>query len=632
MSIPLTADTRVEIAGNGGETLDFAREDLARYLARMLGPARGGAAGPRVALALAPDPDLGDEGYEIGAASGGVGIRGGGPAGVVFGVYEFLRRFGGCQFSGLGPDGEHVPRRAELAVPEGRLRWRPALWYRGLQFTRSETDARRIEERIDWMAKNGMNYVMIHPRPDAGGAAATALDPATGQRMDVESQDDYDEAFTRRVFLPAIRRRGLKLDMNHHNLCFWLPPGRYFAEHPEWYALTDGARRAARSQLCLCTSNPEAVAALIENVKAYLRRTPEARIVGIIPEDGVGMCQCEACRRLDADPGDAFRKFRGHRSRDGMNPSKSRRYARLLNAVARALREEFPGVLVGAAAYVDLQWPPEGEVLEPTIVPWVAIYWRCAAHPLAPDACAMNRLFDEVLESWKRAHRGPLIVYEYYMGMGAQKSMPYPMAEVIIRDWPRLKALGIGGATIQSRGPSHNTYALNYLAFARCAWETAADAGQVRDEFLLGMFGAAAPALKPIYERFAERWAAAAAGAASPYLKPVPPAVGCVLPNSRNVAFLLDDATERLLDDCLARAAALPLDDRERRQVAAFRAAAGYWRFGKRLVQRDAARAPGAPLAPPETLRTLRAELDRLETEVPYGWGGGFEGWRKLLA
>ena len=48
---------------------------------------------------------------------------------------------------------------------------------------------------------------------------------------------------------PEVLKRGLKLDFNHHNLFYWLPPNRYFKDYPDWYPLVDGQRTPNRGSL-----------------------------------------------------------------------------------------------------------------------------------------------------------------------------------------------------------------------------------------------------------------------------------------------------------------------------------------------------------------------------------------------
>ena len=84
----------------------FAAQELRRYLEQILGvslPEKSAPSQPRIVVEQSDDQDLGDEGFEISGEANTLRIRGGGPAGAVYGVYEFPRRSAGCQFSGLGP-------------------------------------------------------------------------------------------------------------------------------------------------------------------------------------------------------------------------------------------------------------------------------------------------------------------------------------------------------------------------------------------------------------------------------------------------------------------------------------------------------------------------------------------------
>ncbi len=615
--------------------VQFAAAELARYLGLAFGrkipvAAEPAADAPVIQVACEPDETLTDEGYILAAeAAGKFSIRGGGPAGAVYGVYEFLRRYAGCRFSGYAPDGELVPRIERLAISMGAVRMRPELWYRGLQFSTLPEDLEWILKRVDWMAKNGMNYVLIHLRPELPLDDAATFDPETG-RVVPRGESRFTNAWFRRRLLPEIAKRGLKVDMNHHNLFYWLPPEKYFADHPEWFAQgADGRRSRVPAQLCLCTSNRSAVAELIKNVLQYLRENPETRIVGVIPEDGIGMCQCAQCRELDASPDDAAKPFRTHRLPEAENCSKSRRYALLLNEVAQAVGREFPRVKVGGAAYVDLQWPPRDVQLEPNIVIWMAIYWRCGAHALAPDACPMNRFFLDILEQWRRSQPCELILYEYYMGMNAQKGLPYPMADVIVREWPRLKRLGIGGATVQSRERDHHVYALNYLAFARMGWQARVDYPAMRDEFLEGMFGSLAEAVRPVFENFERQVKLLEEkGSASPFMQPVAPAVGCLLPNARNIAFLLEGLDVPAALARIENAMRGTADARERRQAADFLNALRYWNMAAELyraaqaVTEAEARGDAAAVRDlsGRTLARWEPELSRVEGLPVRGW------------
>lgn len=573
---------------NAPEPVRFAVDELRRYLGRILGTPISSEASeraPRVVVDLVDDDDLGDEGYELVCESREFRIEGGGPAGAVYGTYEFLRRHCGCQFSGLGPEGEHVPRLRSVEIPEGRLRRKPKLWYRGMQAYLKSTSDLDVQ-RFDWMAKNGMNYVMITPVPDSPSFKGEAtFDPKSGKVIESVLDDRYTNRWFRDNWLPEIRKRGLKVDMNHHNLFYWLPPDRYFDDHPEWYPLVNGERGRKAHQLCLCGSNDEAVETLIANVKAYLAENPEVKIVGVIPEDGRGWCMCEDCRREDETMDAAFGTGVGGalKTRDSEveNPSLIRRNVRLVNRVARAVRDAFPDVLIGSAHYSDLVFAPRGIKLEPNVVPWIAMYWRCGAHALTDPTCPINDAFLYELKKWRAAHDGRLILYEYYMGMYAQMTAPYPIADVLCEEWPELRKLGIDGATVQSVASNHDAYALNYLAFARLGWEDFVDYDRLLDDFLLGMYGSQAAEIRPIHEQFKD--GRDHCETTFPTLKGTigtsENKTGCVFPNVQvNLPVIIGKKGFDPIDEHVEKAMAATDDERERLQIRRLKDAVEYWR------------------------------------------------------
>jgi poly(3-hydroxybutyrate) depolymerase len=582
--------------GPASEPMEFAATELRRYLGRILGAPLSDAPrneqSPAIRLSVRSDAPPNAEGYEFRADGNVYRIVGDSPLGLVFGTYEFLRRTGGCRYSDLGPDGEYVPQKNRLEADPGPLKIEPKLVYRGLQFSFYE-DPELCRQRIDWMAKNGMNYVMYMPEPDDADPETTVtVDPQSGQvrlPKHCEVYWRFTKGWFDKVLRPEVRKRGLKLDMNHHNLLYWLPTRRYLAKHPEWYSEIDGKRGVDFKQLCICTSNPEAVATLIQNVRTYLRENPEVKVVGVIPQDHIGMCQCKRCVAGDPDPKDAFRETDWASG----NRSKSLRYAKLLNAVAEAIRREFPDVTVGGEAYHDLMQPPGDIAIDPQTTIWLAVHARDGCRPLATDGTSKtNQKIFETLEQWKKVYRGRLILYEYYMGLNAHRSLPYPLWEVICEDWNNLKRLGVEGATVQCWSTNHSLYALNLLAFARCGWSDQVNPAEVLDDYLQGAFGSAGESVRPIFAGLAE---AVRRRAKEP---------GDMRPNVSINNYFLNQIGRDAISRSLKTAQAKADDERERRQLKKLAAAVNYWemsadvfdRFGKakRLAKSDPRKALGA--------------------------------------
>ena len=636
----------IRLQEEASEPMRFAASELRRYLECVLGaPLHPPEANhtPCIILEKAPDSALGDEGHELAAEGDALTIRGGGDAGVVYGVYEFLRRCAGCLFSGLGPDGEFVPRRETIEFTGPRLRMKPQLWYRGLPLYFIE-DVDLTIQWVDWMAKNGLNYVVYAPMPESAMEYDT-YDPETGG---VFLGRRYTKDWFDRNIRPELRKRALKLDMNHHNLFYWLPPSDYFEEHPDWFAMVDGKRSDQPHQLCICTSNEQAVETLIENVKVYLRENPEVKIVGVLQEDGAGLCHCPKCVAGDADPAEHLARNRPWRGRsDGANYAKIDRYARLLNQVARAIRAEFPDTLVGGAAYTEMSWPSHRVGLEPNTVMWMATYWRDGAHVLEDNSPSpVNRFFVDLLKKWRTASPGRIITYSYYMGMSAQKSLPYPMDRIVCRDWRHLKAMGIEGAVVQCWPSNHDVYGLNMLAFARCGWLDDVDPDALLDEYLVGMFGSAAAAVKPMFDAFHEAWRRAEEDRPEDLgmFEETYARGALIRPNGSCMPFLLEVLGEDRLDEILGSARQAADDGCDRRQVEKLAAACAYWKLGARVfrayrlaqIAREAGDEKKAREMFLEAAREVGPALACVQ-DLPAGWVAAaitrhsWNGWRKVF-
>ncbi len=81
-----------------------------------------------------------------------------------------------------------------------------------------------------------------------------------------------------------------------HSFNLLLPPGQYFASHPEYYALINGKR--VQDQPCL--SNPEVLKIVINNLGEKIKQTPTAKYWSVSQNDNQQFCQCDNCKRTDS--------------------------------------------------------------------------------------------------------------------------------------------------------------------------------------------------------------------------------------------------------------------------------------------------------------------------------------------
>ena len=114
---------------------------------------------------------------------------------------------------------------------------------------------------------------------------------------------------------------------------------------------------------------------------------------------------------------------------------------------------------------------------------------RCYRHSLGDEQCEINSAVKCELESQLRS-RGKLHVHEYYMGPYSQNSLLFPILHTIASDLEYFGGLeGLEGVISQCELGNWGTYGLNYYVFARMAWNTHDDLGNIVDDYCRKYYG-----------------------------------------------------------------------------------------------------------------------------------------------
>ena len=203
--------------------------------------------------------------------------------GLLYAVYSLLEELG-CRWVFPGDAEEVVPRLETLQARAGKRRSIPRLVRRGLAlYQLNERTQDLAVGIIDWMAKNRLNHLM------------------TSWERNFET-DGHDMRWkdVAPELLAEVQKRGITLEVSEHMTHLFFPP-EMFDQHPDWFALVDGAR--TRGQICF--SNDEAVAYFGEQLSEFSAVHPEIDVIGTWPLDGLGYCECKGCRQ----PYTAFEAF-----------------------------------------------------------------------------------------------------------------------------------------------------------------------------------------------------------------------------------------------------------------------------------------------------------------------------------
>lgn len=489
MDLTLTPDWTIVLEGEHPAAA-FAAEELRRTLRRIGAPAlpvRPRANGPRIALRHGPRGD----GFLRAPDAGGLLLRGDGPRGLLYAVYDLLESLG-CRWVAPGPDGERLPRLARVALPAVGAADRPALPGRGLIIGHDHFLA-EAELWVEWAARARLSAVFIHTIGRGPALGACRLRSWRARR---------------KAILPLIAARGLDVELGGHHLSDLLPR-RLFRERPELFR-HNGRRRTPDANFC--PSHPDTQAILRERGAAFFRAYPEAQVYHLWPDDllGGGWCACPRCA--------------------GLAPADQALLA--TNTLAEALAELRPDARVSYLAYHDTEQAPRRLTPHPQVellfAPRPRSYAQGIGEPRSPINQAYAQRLAENLELFERpptadhqplppsdsrpssAVGGRASVFEYYLdGILFKSSIP-PLAETIAADMAHYRAAGVGRVGALLTGDRPWVYApINAYLFARLAWAPEQDRAALLADYAAARAPRAPHALAGSYAAAERAWRAA---------------------------------------------------------------------------------------------------------------------------
>lgn len=296
-------------------------------------------------------------------------LAGNTPRAALYAMYAFLRRELGARWLWPQPDGEFLPKHDRFSIP-AKLDWRYEPSYRFRCF-HTCGDARDDEhEFLVWMARNGMN---LHWRG--------------------VNKDNVELGF-------------INQDMGHNLTFSKAEKKKYFPEHPEYFALRDGERTMAN----ICLSNPDVVRLVAERLakREHKKRFPAEWLMISLP-DNVAYCQCPECAKDDTST--AFFRFAGK--------------------VARALKEECPGLKVETLAYQGYRKMPNCPLTDFDRILFCS-HWRCNVHPYADRTCGANKSELAAMAPWTASPGLPVLGdYGYIFDVFSKNKGALPIYSLI---------------------------------------------------------------------------------------------------------------------------------------------------------------------------------------------------------
>ncbi|MBP6703020.1 MAG: DUF4838 domain-containing protein [Vicinamibacteria bacterium] len=370
-----------------------------------------------------------EDGYAIESHGRMITILGGSPRGTLYGVYDFIERVLGVRWFMPTDLGEEIRAQRSIAVPELSLVRNPAFpSVSGFTWAGSpgaEDWELRMRVRVGKPVNFGHNWFNIHP-----------LNKET------------------------------------------------FAADPEMFALVAG-RRGRSTQLC--SSYPKVVRVTVEAARRYFAANPEAPLFSISPNDGLGWCECDRCKKIDALYGVT-------------EGSLADRFVHYANEVSAELEKTHPGKQVGIYAYAEHTSPPKkarpgpNYVTALTHMPWAF----CHVHAVDDPSCPSNQQYFGFLKGWQALTRH-VGIYEYYGHFSV--FTPWPIVHSMRRDIPLYKEMGIERFISETQQNWANQ-GLNFYVAAKLVADPTTDVDALLAEYFARFYGEAGPAMR----RYADLW------------------------------------------------------------------------------------------------------------------------------
>ncbi|MBR6471551.1 MAG: DUF4838 domain-containing protein [Victivallales bacterium] len=366
-------------------------------------------------------------------AAGDVWIAGDRPRGTLYAVYEFLEREYGVRF--FTEDDTLLPKRPRLELPPSGTTWRyaPPIQMRTVAYQN--------------VTLRGSNRFKAQMRNNFFGRALP---------------QEWGGTETMIGFV--------------HTMDKLLPQDKYFAAHPEWYALRDGLRQGgALNQLCL--TNHEMRQELIRRVKEELVAHPQSRLISVSQNDNKAPCECATCQEFIATHG-----------------NQTDLLLDCVNEIAAAVAKEFPEVLVETLAYHYTRQPPKTvRPLDNVIIRYCTI----EEASFAPIDSERNRVFFNELAEWGQIAKQMMIWH--YLTDFSHYYMPHPNWTCIapdtrlFRDCHAISVFQQGSH--DQAGDAADLADLRAYLVSKLLWNPDLDDQELIREFVTHHYGPGAPAI-----------------------------------------------------------------------------------------------------------------------------------------
>jgi hypothetical protein len=291
---------------------------------------------------------------------------------------------------------------------------------------------------------------------------------------------------------------GIKVFSHAHTFFRFLPPHKYYNSHPEWYSLIDGRRQPRQ----LCTSNPEVIRAMSDAIIRFLKKSSAENVAPLFPQDGLGFCECEACKSLDGFIKPSVQDINKNWRRLGLERygALSSRMLAFYRQVANQVLLKMPESVIMVAAYNSYLYTPprSAEPFPDNVILQICRGWD-HNHPLSSDASEFNIRLHKAIKDWGKIF-SKLAIYEYYWKL-SMLDLPFPILHTLAEDIRFYKSHGVKSLYTQF-GSDFCSNGFLYYAATILLWDSSQDVYSLLNSFCRDFYGEAWAPMRDYYLTF----------------------------------------------------------------------------------------------------------------------------------
>lgn len=344
-----------------------------------------------------------NDGFLIATKSNKLIISGKGK-GTLYGVYTFLETYMGCRK--YSSRFSLIPKQGSIVLPVINDLQNPEINFRSLHYWDAETD----QEYLDWHKLNRIED---------------------------------------------------KWGLWGHSFFKLLSPAQYFNQHPEYFSLVNGERRAMQ----LCLTNPDVLKIVVNELGKRITDAAALKYWSLSQNDDIGACECNQCSALN----------KRHESNQGS-------LLTFVNLVAA----NFPDKTISTLAYTYSRKPPVG--LKP--LPNVNIMFSAIdinrSKPLDTDPRSEKIRKD--YNGWEKLTSN-IIVWDYVVQFTNYIS-PFPNLHTLKPNFDYFSKKQADGFFIQGSVEIPGELAeLRTYILSKLLWDKDSDTDKIKTEFLNNYYG-----------------------------------------------------------------------------------------------------------------------------------------------